>query len=157
MGTLFVYVKFPFQSHLKNICLNYQLQRLLLDINANFFREAYCLFHWCISIIKEKTEHTFILAFSSPFVHVLYCISDFFWIHTSRWSCDRPPLEPNLYNSLSKIESLKIKLSYFEIYSISIVYLVSNFRTHKALIINRRSHTILMQIANKISIFFLSH
>ena len=37
-------------------------------------KEVYCLLHWCISIIKEKTAHTFMLAFSSPFLWIIYCI-----------------------------------------------------------------------------------
>ena len=42
------------------------------------FREVYCQFHWCISIFKEKTVHTFILTFTSPFVCLIYCIVLFF-------------------------------------------------------------------------------
>ena len=38
-------------------------------------KEIYCPLHWCFCIIKEETVHTFILALSSPFVCVLYCIS----------------------------------------------------------------------------------
>ena len=41
-------------------------------------KEVYCPPHWHICIIKERTVHKFTLAFSSPFVCVLYCICWFF-------------------------------------------------------------------------------
>ena len=52
----------------------YPQKILATSLSKVDFKEVYCPFHWCISIIKEKTEHTLTFSFSSPFVCILYSI-----------------------------------------------------------------------------------
>ena len=48
-------------------------------------KEIYCPLHWCFCIIKEEMVHTFILALSTPFVCVLYCISWCICVKIANW------------------------------------------------------------------------
>ena len=50
-------------------------------------KEVYCPIHRCMSIIKEQTVHTFILAFSAPFVCMvlLHFLIFFLWAHFGSW------------------------------------------------------------------------
>ena len=52
--------------------------RLNQELIWLILKEVYFHLHWCISTIKENKVHTFMLAFSSPFMCVLYGIYWFF-------------------------------------------------------------------------------
>ena len=80
-----------FQWEPKGIIVSWWLVILVCEIikfiNIIFLilKEVYCLFHWCVSIIKENSEHTFTLASSSPFVCLLYCINCFYFDQGLAW------------------------------------------------------------------------